>query len=115
MILQNGAVGQLVYNEATFPCEMPTEGIFSWGGSWDINYKMTLGGGWEAPAAELPGLRDEGRVEGLPLCQQAVPLRGGEREQIRVLDRAHAGQFCHADGVFRPGDSGEKEPGGDGF
>jgi hypothetical protein len=37
-------VGQLVYNEATIPCEMPHESIFSWGGSWDINYNLILGG-----------------------------------------------------------------------
>jgi hypothetical protein len=29
---------------------MPPGGIFfnSWGGSWDINYNRTLGGGWDA-------------------------------------------------------------------
>ena len=31
MTFANGATGHLIYNDVTFPCEMPQEGIFSWG------------------------------------------------------------------------------------
>ena len=31
MIFKNGTIGQLTYNEATYPSDMPYEGIFSWG------------------------------------------------------------------------------------
>lgn len=94
MILRDGAVGQLVYNEATFPCEMPYEGIFSWGGSWDINYNMTLGGGWDAQPQNFRvygtkgGLRVFHYANKLFLCEEA------RQEQIRVLDRPMPGNFA---------------------
>jgi predicted dehydrogenase len=37
MDLANGAVGQLLYNDCTFATDLPAEGIFSQGASWDIN------------------------------------------------------------------------------
>lgn len=33
----NGAIGQLVYDEGTFPTELPTEGMFSAGDAWDAD------------------------------------------------------------------------------
>jgi predicted dehydrogenase len=37
MTLSNGAVGSLLYDEGTFPTELPPEGLFSWGASWDAD------------------------------------------------------------------------------
>lgn len=33
----NGAIGQIIYDEATFPTELPSEGIFNIGSGWDID------------------------------------------------------------------------------
>lgn len=37
MTFANGAVGQLLYNDCTFYTDLPPDGIFSHGTSWDIN------------------------------------------------------------------------------
>lgn len=47
MNFQNGAVGQLLYNDGTFPTELPQEGIFSWGEGWDLN-GLVMPGQWQA-------------------------------------------------------------------
>ncbi|MBW1711535.1 MAG: Gfo/Idh/MocA family oxidoreductase [Deltaproteobacteria bacterium] len=47
MIFENGAVGQLVYDDATFPARRPFEGIFSQGASWDPGGRLLPGGGWD--------------------------------------------------------------------
>lgn len=43
----NGALGELVYEDGTFPIELPTEGIFSGGSGWDLD-GLVAPGGWQA-------------------------------------------------------------------
>ncbi|MBL8266305.1 Gfo/Idh/MocA family protein [Steroidobacter sp.] len=43
----NGALGELVYEDGTFPSELPTEGIFSGGSGWDVG-GITPPGQWQA-------------------------------------------------------------------
>ncbi|HEX4198276.1 MAG TPA: Gfo/Idh/MocA family oxidoreductase [Caulobacteraceae bacterium] len=47
MTLSNGAVGSLLYDEGTYPTELPAEGLFSWGASWDAD-GFHSGGLWAA-------------------------------------------------------------------
>lgn len=39
----NGAIGELIYEDGTFPSELPSEGIFSWGRGWDVGGLAPLG------------------------------------------------------------------------
>jgi predicted dehydrogenase len=94
MRLQNGAVGQLVYNEATIPCEMPYEGIFSWGGSWDINYNLTLGGGWDAQPQNFRVYGTKGALRVFHYANKLFLFEDEKREQIRVPDRPMPGNFA---------------------
>ncbi|HEX4241315.1 MAG TPA: Gfo/Idh/MocA family oxidoreductase [Steroidobacteraceae bacterium] len=41
----NGAMGQLLYEDGTFTTTLPTEGLFAWGGGWNVG-----GGKADAPA-----------------------------------------------------------------
>lgn len=43
----NGAIGELVYEDGTFPIELPAEGIFSGGSGWDVG-GLTPPGEWQA-------------------------------------------------------------------
>lgn len=43
----NGAIGELIYEDGTFPIELPTEGIFSGGSGWDLG-GITPPGEWQA-------------------------------------------------------------------
>jgi predicted dehydrogenase len=44
---ENGAIGELIYEDGTFPIELPAEGIFSGGSGWDPG-GMTPPGEWQA-------------------------------------------------------------------
>jgi predicted dehydrogenase len=87
MIFKSGAVGQLIYNEATYASELPSEGMFSWGGSWDVSGRLIPGGGWNPQPGSI---RVHGRKGTLRVCYYANKLffiGEGRPEQIRVMDR----------------------------
>lgn len=94
MNLQNGAVGHLVYNEATIPCEMPYEGIFSWGGSWDINYNLILGSGWDVQPQNFRIYGTKAALRVFHYANKLFLFEEGKQEQIRVLDRPMPGNFA---------------------
>lgn len=45
--LANGATGHLLYEDGTWPTQLPVEGQFSWGASWDAD-GYHPGGAWQA-------------------------------------------------------------------
>jgi predicted dehydrogenase len=47
LFFENGAIGQLIYDEATFASDLPSEGQYSFGGGWDINGDLSLEGSWD--------------------------------------------------------------------
>lgn len=110
MNLQNGAVGQLVYNEATIPCEMPYEGIFSWGGSWDINYNLTLGGGWDALPQNFRVYGTKGALRVFHYANKMFFFEKEKREQIRVPDRPMPGNFALQMESFASAIRGKRSP-----
>lgn len=94
MIFKNGAVGQLVYNEATYSSEIPYEGIFSWGGSWDINYNLIHGGGWDAQPGNFRVHGEKGALRIFHYANKLFFLGEGKLEQIRVVDRPMPSNFA---------------------
>jgi len=94
MIFKNGAVGQLIYNEATYPAEMPGEGVFSWGGSWNIDGTIKPGGGWDAHPGSI---RVHGTKGALRIYHYPNKLfYAGEKglEQVPVDVRGMPGNFA---------------------
>lgn len=94
MNLSDGAVGQLVYNEATYPCEMPYEGIYSSGGSWDINYNLTLGGGWDSQPQNFRVYGTKGALRVFHYANKLFFFGDEKEAQIPVLDRPMPGNFA---------------------
>jgi predicted dehydrogenase len=45
MTFANGALGLLLYDDGTWPTELPAEGAFSWGAGWDLSGRVE-GGQW---------------------------------------------------------------------
>jgi len=96
MALRNSAIGHLIYDDATWSAELPSEGLFSWGPTWDAMARGDLspGGVW----LEQPGnIRVHGTKGALRIFHYANKLflrteRGVE--QIRVADRPMPGQFA---------------------
>ncbi len=93
MEFQTGATGHLIYDDASWPAELPSEGMFSWGPSWD---EMAKGDGASGKAhwqtnpgtikvygakgtlrifhyANLLFLRTERGVEQIPIGGQPMP------------------------------------------
>jgi len=93
MRFQNGAVGQLIYCDATFSSDMPYEGIFSWGLSYEPSGALSRRPRWEAQPGSI---RVHGTKGALRIYHYANKLFfSGEnrQEQVRVLDRPHPGNF----------------------
>ncbi|MBN1222248.1 MAG: Gfo/Idh/MocA family oxidoreductase [Candidatus Aminicenantes bacterium] len=94
MFFATGAVGQLVYNEASYTSEMPYEGIFGWGAGWDACGKLTPGGNWN----ETPGnIRVHGTKGALRIFHYPNKLfffSKDKRIQIPVDDRPMPGNFA---------------------
>lgn len=58
-----GAIGELVYNECTFPTELPNEGLFSQGAGWDVDGYVQPGGWTKHPSCfHLYGTKGSLRV-----------------------------------------------------
>lgn len=93
MIFENGAVGQLVYNEATFPSDVPHEGIFSWGGSWDVSGNFLPGGGWNAHPGSIRVHGTKGALRIFYYANKLYFFTKDRQEQIRILDRPMPSNF----------------------
>ena len=93
MILSNGAMGQLLYNDGTFDTDLPAEGIFSHGAAWNIDgYEPA--DSWHAH----PGcIRVYGTEGSLRIFHYANHLFFRDREglrQVKLADRPPPAQFA---------------------
>jgi predicted dehydrogenase len=94
MEFDNAAVGHLIYNEATYPTVLPYEGIYSWGGSWDIQGKLTLGGGWTEYPGNISVYGSEGSLRIFYYANKLFFFDGQTKKQIRVMDRPMPANFA---------------------
>lgn len=84
MIFTNGTIGQLVYNEATFFSDMPAEGLFSWGMSWDIHGNILPGGIWDPHPGTIRVHGEKGALRIFPYANKLFFFTNGKIEQIEV-------------------------------
>lgn len=85
---ENGVVGQLVYNEATYPADMPNEGIFSWGA-----YSACGVSSWEAHPSSIRIHGSKGALRIFPYANKMFLFNEEGQRQIRVKDRPHPNHF----------------------
>jgi UDP-N-acetylglucosamine 3-dehydrogenase len=102
MKFRNGTIGQLVYNEASYPSDMPYEGIFSWG-----SYEAEGVSSWESYPANFRVHGTKGALRIFTYPNKLFYFAKDKQEEIRVLDRPHPDHFglqmesfakCIADG-----------------
>jgi len=93
MRFKNGAVGQLIYNEATYPSDMPYEGIFSWGMGWGPAGEIHPGGVWNLYPGNIRIHGTKGALRVFHYANKLFFFREGRQEQVRVLDRPCPGNF----------------------
>jgi len=94
MIFENGTVGQLVYNDATYASDLPNEGSFSWGGGWDISGHLLPKGSWDAHAGSIRIHGEKGALRVFHYANMLFLSTEGRQVQIRVPDRPMPSQFA---------------------
>ncbi len=94
MQFENGAVGQLIYSDSSYSSDLPYEGMFSWGLTYDPSGELSPRPRWE----DEPGsIRVHGTKGALRIFHYANKLfffgPNGCKEQIRVDDHPHPENF----------------------
>lgn len=85
---ESGTIGQLVYNEATYPSDMPNEGIFSWGA-----YFAGGASSWEAHPSSIRIHGEKGALRVFPYANKMFHTNEQGQKQIRVMDQPHPSHF----------------------
>jgi UDP-N-acetylglucosamine 3-dehydrogenase len=93
MRFKNGAVGQLVYCDATYSSDMPYEGMFSWGLTYEPNGALSPRPRWEAEPGSIRVHGTKGALRIFHYANKLFFFGEGRQEQVRVLDRPHPGNF----------------------
>ncbi len=94
MFFKSGSLRQLVYNEATFSSDMPAEGLFSWGMSWDIHGNILPGGIWDPHPGTIRVHGEEGALRIFPYANKLFFFTEGRKEQIDVKGPAMPSNFA---------------------
>ena len=93
MMLANGAVGQLLYHEATHPAVMPGEGIFSLGASWNVRGELVDGGDWDGQPQSIHVHGEKGALRIFHYANQLYHFSDGVMKQIPISPRGNPGHF----------------------
>jgi len=92
-----GAVGQLIYDDATWPAELPSEGLFSWGPSWDemaSGNESRRGAQWQARPGSISVYGSKGTLRIFHYANKLFLRTARGTEQIRVADAPMPAQFA---------------------
>lgn len=90
---KNNAIGQLVYNDATFPSSMPYEGIFSWGMSWGPTGEISPGSNWDMNPGNVRIHGTKGALRVFHYANKLFFFEGGRYQQVHVLDKPCPANF----------------------
>lgn len=102
---ESGLIGQLVYNEATYPSDMPNEGIFSWGA-----YFARGTSSWEAHPGSIRIHGSKGALRIFPYANKMFLFNEDGQRQIRVLDIPHPNHFGKQIDSFAESILADEEP-----
>ncbi len=87
----NGAMGQLLYDDGTWPSALPSEGLFSKGASWDLDGPLPSGR-WDSNPATIYVHGTEGTLR---ICYYANALFYQNHSGIREIEIAGAPAPAH--------------------
>lgn len=89
---ENGALGQLTYEDGTYPTDLPHEGAFSWGGGWDVNGRVPAGS-WNAQPGCIHVHGTRGALRILYYANKLYHRNGEGIRQVRVDDAPMPANF----------------------
>jgi len=93
MRFENGTIGQLVYNEVTYPSDMPYEGDFSYEYR-SIGRSIGLGPRWEAHPSNIRIHGEKGALRIFYYANKLFFFGESHQEQVQVLNRPFPGHFA---------------------
>jgi predicted dehydrogenase len=93
MIFKSGAVGQLLYDEATFPSDLPWEGQFSWGGRWAADGGVLPGGVWDDHPMSIRVHGTKGSLRVFPYGSHLFQFKAGNMHQVPLEGAPMPGNF----------------------
>lgn len=93
MNFRNGALGHLLYEDATFPTGLPGEGIFSWGSAWTLQGYVPPGQ-WQAAPGSIHVHGDKGALRIFHYANQLFLTDKDGTRQIALKGRHAPGHFA---------------------
>ena len=96
MEFDNGASGHLIYHDATWSADLPTEGLFSWAPDWYELVKPNpagQGGRWQNHPGNIRVFGTHGAIRIFHYANQLYLRTKRGLEQVRVDDAAMPAQF----------------------
>lgn len=88
-----GALGELVYEDRTFPTELPAEGFFSWGRGWDID-GLTAPGAWQPNPGSIHVYGTRGSLRIFHYADALFLRDAAGVRQIELAGAASPGHFA---------------------
>jgi UDP-N-acetylglucosamine 3-dehydrogenase len=110
MCFESGAVGQLVYCDATYSSDLPYEGMFSWGLTYEPSGALSPRPRWETEPGSIRVHGTKGALRIFHYANKLFFFGEGRQEQVRVLDRPHPGNFSLQMESFANSILRDKEP-----
>jgi len=106
MHFRSGAIGQLIYCDATYSSDLPYEGMFSWGLTYDPSGELSPRPHWEPEPGSIRVHGTKGALRIFHYANKLFFFGEGRQEQVRVQDRPHPGNFSlqmesFADSILR--------------
>jgi predicted dehydrogenase len=89
-----GAVGHLLYNNATFSAGLPNEGMFSGGAGWTTDGSMAPAGTWIDDPGSISVYGTEGTLRIFHYCNALFLNTGSGPKRVELQGRAPLGHFA---------------------
>jgi predicted dehydrogenase len=93
MLFNNGAIGQLIYNEVTFPSVTPYEGMFSLGASWSVSGDLLPPGNWDPQPGSLHIHGDKGALRIFHYANRLYFFGAERQQEVPLLGKSNPGHF----------------------
>jgi len=90
---KNGAVAHLIANTISFSAQLPSDGVFRWGGTWDAEANLSLEPGWDSNPACFQIHGSKGALKVFPYAEQLVYFTKDTVKPIRLEQRPMPGNF----------------------
>jgi predicted dehydrogenase len=91
---KNGTVVHLIANTISFSAQLPTEGVFRWGGSWDPEGNLSLDPGWASNPASFQIHGSKGALKVYPYAEQLIYFAKDTVKPIRLEQRPMPKNFA---------------------